>query len=809
MMNTVAPRIYHHFSQISAAMLAAAILVGFAGTVLAGTITVYQDSFRGSANHPLVGHAPQVDHGASPTWTKSFSSGYNYTGNGKPAGGTDFHPFWKANGAISGSFDVNGNGALEVAGLNFKPVSGHVYTLTAKMLPTGYIPGNNSRDGFVAMGFISGSQKSGGPSFFKGQGPWMFSAFTGSQTKPANMVQGFFGPGAIHNWAFSPKVLANTSEIVLDTTKSHWVATEYYNGVQKGAWVYGGGNGTANPTGITQVAIGVNGQSAKVISFKLTDMTALPLRNLVLPKVPRPYPTFQPKMPPPARHLYVANIGKLPPDQQRLLVTLQGIVNRAQPRIYLVWGPDDIFWLKQMEKQGQTGKPIEVKKPLSLVKIFRGSIHGAVIPDPKVFDSPDIAVDVATVDNLVVATPQLAKQLDLPIKVDLRGKFNNDVSALRYLRIKLAPHMNPYLFLCLDPAILGDGAADQIIAARGITFWVTGRLAQNEPGANIAGEKRQLEKLFAATPLDGVVRGFWWNGTGIGLGEGGGVKLGSEFGKVSVVSNQVHNLSVFSGVPLKSLRQKFAPPPKLNRSKIYISLTISDGDNLNTWQNFFRTWFNSPYHGKFAVGWAMGPTLIDVAPTIAQWYYRHAGPKDEFLAGVSGVGYIYPSVWADHLHDRQAAFQSFYRWTGRYMRKMDMKTLRVHQAFANRALQVQDIAKVAAALPHVTFLMPDYGWAGEKGYHHITYRLPSGQVVFRAGTNWTLNKAQEISYLAQQIRAHIGKTRPAFMSVFILNWFNGMHGMHQLLKTLGPDYVDVTPSQLNTLYLEAHRSRKR
>ena len=191
-------------------------------------------------------------------------------------------------------------------------------------------------------------------------------------------------------------------------------------------------------------------------------------------------------------------------------------------------------------------------------------------------------------------------------------------------------------------------------------------------------------------------------------------------------------------------------------------------------------------------------------PTIARWYYRHAGPKDEFLAGVSGVGYMYPSVWADRLRDRRAAFQRVYNWTWRYMRKMDMKTLRVHQAFAGKAMQAQDIAKVAAALPHVTFLMPDYGWAGEKGYHHITYRLPSGQVVFRAGTNWTRNKAREIPYLVKQIRSHIGKTRPAFLSVFIVNWFNSMQGLHRLLKKLGPEYVDVTPSQLNTLYREAH-----
>ena len=806
MMNTMAHRIYHRLSSLSVAMLVAAILVGLASTALAGTVTVYQDNFHGGAGKSLAGQALQVDHGVSPTWTKNFSSGHNYTGKGKPAGGKEFHPFWKANGTITGSYDVGGNGALEVAGLNFRPVPGHIYTLSVKMLPTAYVPGKNSRDGFVAMGFISGSQAAGVPPFFKGQGPWMLSEFSGPQDRRSNIVQGFFGPGTASGFTASPNpaALADSSEIVLNTTHAHWTAIDYYNGTQIGAWTYGS-TGSPNPTGITQVAIGVNGQSAKVIAFKLTDMTEPPLRNLVLPKMARPYPTFQPKMPPPARHLYVANIGKLPAAQQRLLVTLQGIVNRSRPRIYLVWGPNDLFWLTQMEKQGQTGKPIPVKKPLSLVKIFRGSIHGAVIPDPKVFDSPDIAVDVATVDNLVVATPQLAKRLHLPIKVDLRGKFKNDVAALRYLRTKLAPHMNPYLFLCLDPAILGNGAADQIIAARGITFWVTGRLAQKEPGANMAGEKRQLEKLFAATPLDAVVRGFWWHGVGIGLGEGGGVKLGSQFGKVTVVSDDVHNFSVFSGVRIKSLKQKFAPAPKLNPAKFYISVTISDGDNMDTWQSFFQHWFQSPYHGKFAVGWGMGPTLIDVAPTVARWYYQHAGPKDEFLADVSGLGYIRPTSWATRLRDRNAAFQDFYRWTWHYMNRMDMKTLRPMQSWGRKNLDAPTIAKIAAALPRVKFLMPDYGWAGEKRYHHITYKLPSGQVVFRSGTNWTTKEAREVPYLVKQIRAHLGKKRPRFMNVFICNWFMGPHRLYRMLKMLGPDYVDVTPSQLNTLYREAHR----
>ncbi|KAA8954310.1 hypothetical protein, partial [Mycobacterium sp.] len=217
-------------------------------------------------------------------------------------------------------------------------------------------------------------------------------------------------------------------------------------------------------------------------------------------------------------------------------------------------------------------------------------------------------------------------------------------------------------------------------------------------------------------------------------------------------------------------------------------------------------WFESPYHGKFAVGWGMGPTLIDVAPTLAQWYYQHAGPKDEFIADVSGIGYIDPAVWADRLDDREAAFEDFYRWTWTYMQRMDMKTVRVIQSYApDNDKDMADIARVAAALPQVEFFMPDYGYAGEEGYRRITYQLPDGQVVFRAATRWTPDKAKETSYLVDQIRTRVAATRPAFINVFIWNWGMNMGGLYSVLKALGPDYVDVTPSELNALYRASRR----
>ncbi len=556
------------------------------------------------------------------------------------------------------------------------------------------------------------------------------------------------------------------------------------------------------------VAFGAN-PSQRVtgtLYIRSVSVSLLPSRRgkTVLPIIKRPYPTLEPKMPPPAQHLLVARVGKLAPAEQRLLVTLQGLVNRTKPRIYLIWKQSDWFWLRQLKKQHAISGWVVIKNPLSLVQRFGKLVHGAVIPDPAIYDSPDIACDIASLNDLVVATPQLAKKLHLPVKVDLRGRFKNDAAALRFLRVHLLPRMNPYLFLCLNPNLLGRGAADQIIAARGLIFWVTGRAEQKMPGADMYGEKRQIRKLLASTPLGGIVRGFWWDGTGSGLGEGPGVALASRYGKLTVVSDYLRNFSVFSGVQVPRLKQTFLPAPKLQRSKVYISLTISDGDNIDTWQTYFRHWFQSPYHGRFAVGWGMGPTLIDLAPTIARWYYQHASPKDQFFADVSGVGYFYPAVWADRLQNKVQAQKYVYSLTWQYMRRMDMRTFRSFLEYARSQRQARRvIAAMGAALPQVKYLLPDYGYSGEKGYKNITYQLPSGQIVFRAATNSSFGGKWSVRDMVREIHAHVGHHRPAFLNIFIFNWGSGMHRLYRLLKALGPTYVDVTPSQLATLYRRA------
>jgi hypothetical protein len=513
--------------------------------------------------------------------------------------------------------------------------------------------------------------------------------------------------------------------------------------------------------------------------------------DLVLPTPIRPYETFQPRSNPPAEHLYVADVRKMKSEERLLLSTLQGIVNRTQPRIYLIFRDSDEFWLKKLQEQGTTGKPIKVRRPLSLLTTFKDDYNGAVVTDPNVYVSPHVAVDIAGLEDQVVATPELAERLKLNIKTDLRGKFKDNAAAYRYVRTDLLPRLNPYLSISLD-APLDSGAIDQIVAARGQALWVTGPKEQDKPGANENAEVAEIEAIFAEMPLNSVVRGYWYSGgDSNGLDEGPGVSLASRFGKVTVVSDYVSNFTVFSGAPVKTYKQKRNPAPRLDVSKVYVAVTVSDGDNLCTWENNFQSYFNDPLHGTFPIGWGMGPTLLDVAPNMVQWYYDHATPNDEFLCDVSGVGYIYPPDWAKALKDRDGALSSFFGWTAKYMDMLDMKSIR------HMNVRASDIVEMGVQLPNTKFFVPDYGFAGEKGYNAMTYTLPTGQSVFRTVTGGNPRE------MAGQIKDRVGAQRPAFVNAFMVNWGNSLGDIKKGLDDLGPNYVAVTPSQLNDLYNQA------
>jgi hypothetical protein len=79
-----------------------------------------------------------------------------------------------------------------------------------------------------------------------------------------------------------------------------------------------------------------------------------------------------------------------------------------------------------------------------------------------------------------------------------------------------------------------------------------------------------------------------------------------------------------------------------------VTFVVSDGDNVQWNLGGFSDYYNHPARGKFNMGWALSPSLADLAPSVLQWFYSSASNspgRDCFVAGPSGAGYFYPSQY--------------------------------------------------------------------------------------------------------------------------------------------------------------------
>lgn len=124
----------------------------------------------------------------------------------------------------------------------------------------------------------------------------------------------------------------------------------------------------------------------------------------------------------PAR-LDVADVGPLGGDDQLLLTTLQGVVNRRAPRLYFTFDSSgvDLDWLP-----GTGARVTHHDRALDLVARYRSEVRGAVLHDPAVPDSVNVATTLAGLESAVVATADQAREHRLRTVADLRGRFDAD-----------------------------------------------------------------------------------------------------------------------------------------------------------------------------------------------------------------------------------------------------------------------------------------------------------------------------------------------------------------------------------------------
>ncbi len=546
-------------------------------------------------------------------------------------------------------------------------------------------------------------------------------------------------------------------------------------------------------------------------------LTTLPPRDLT----PRPAsldsPDVFPKSPRPARKLAVVDAAFVPQDEKLAFASLQGVINATLPRLYVIndrYGIEggqpcvEERWLQWLKARGDVDEIERIADPWSLIGRWRDEVKGAVITDPDLPATVNIATMLCGLEGAVMLSPRLAKEHPLPVIADLRGRWHTNVDAYRWAIEKLWPRLNHHFFGLMWPDWVRP--RDYLIAHKAFCFWITGS-ADAQPGvASPLEETALMARLLGEAPVNAGFVGAPWAGEGVGIQEGPGVTLLSEYGKFLAWSAETGNLSVHSGTPPPQFRRPMNPPPPLDRTKVYLSFMVSDGDAPINWYSFFLTrYWDDPQRGRFPLAWSLGPTAYDLMPDVMDYYYRKAGTNDTFVCACSGVGYCYPGPYASRYDHPERVFAGFLDLTRRYMSRLDERGVWTHSADAER------LSRYAAALPGLQYLLPDYGRAPDTTADNAASLvlgptgmsgLPAGGVPsFRAIATFDAkgDSARALELLVSDIRQYTPKRRPAFLNAFVQCYPCSPTLLRQVLDQLGPQYVPVLPEHLAALYREA------
>ena len=331
------------------------------------------------------------------------------------------------------------------------------------------------------------------------------------------------------------------------------------------------------------------------------------------------------------------------------------------------------------------------------------------------------------------------------------------------------------------------------MAKRIFCFWITGTRDGDNEYSDPREEAQQIGRMLGRMPVNIPVLGYPWAGDGVGIGEGGGVTLLSRYAKFLVPADWKGNLSVWTGLSAKQpvFRQKPPRPLKLDTSAVYVTFLMSDGDNLNTWYDYFPGYWSSPLRGTIPVAWTMGPSIIDLQAPLVDFYYSSMTDTDSFGAAVSGIGYIYARHYAAaYGTEREAIWRDFLSLTARAMQTLDQRWIWVMRAGPRQGQGLRDYAE---HLPDLTAILADYG--GRTPYADANYLL-GRTAVFHSVNRYGRDQ------IAADIRNQIPKELPAFMHVFLHNWTYRYRDIQRLLDELPDNVIAVRPDELARLYRE-------
>jgi hypothetical protein len=376
-------------------------------------------------------------------------------------------------------------------------------------------------------------------------------------------------------------------------------------------------------------------------------------------------------------------------DESLAVACFQGIMNRDEPRLYVLSSANarPQYWLDVMSRDDGwlAGRPRTAVSGLDSLRELAGDrVKGAVIWDPNVPATVNVATMIAGVKNGVALSPELADpylaKWKLPVLEDLRGRFDGSATgsakndAYRWaIREYLAKGLCSSHLICLFEDASTCRAAGNIgyvvtrdwaVKNRAFVFDLSpwgDEFPKDDPkqplGTDLATYRMILEETMkqAAGKHMTEMTGFFafWKYSNVDGNPSKHEPVPTEWESVwlispyncyqNTISSDCYNQSLHSQAPVKKFEQR---PPALLKTveqKAYICVLMADYDSATPLYDFMPNHWEDPGRGKVPLAWGINPNLIETYPDVIAHFYKTATENDFFTADASAAGYFNPN----------------------------------------------------------------------------------------------------------------------------------------------------------------------
>jgi len=499
---------------------------------------------------------------------------------------------------------------------------------------------------------------------------------------------------------------------------------------------------------------------------------------------------------PPQDEIYLIDRANMNDSEFIMITSLQGITAQTRAQIY-IYDYNRIVFANDYLAVNPDVEPVYFTDPWQLLERCRGSLsdNGYILYERGENPTINMAATIAGVERWLTVDKSIESSAilhGLSLKRDLTSKSNGEFTATQAgVFAEYKDRLNN-TFILHQP--VGDiSTRDYSIAIKAPCLFV-----DEKDKAGVAFR----ETVFTRTKGNSML--FGWTTDELTF-----IERASAYGLNAVASNFCMNISFMASLKNNEpIEQKnIARQITADRTKHYVAIVESDGDNLQVFEGGFS--FPNSDFGKrqaldtsYKMSWTAPPIAAELEPTMMKRVYATASANDNFVCGVSGIGYINPSRYPAKF------LNSFVNYTGYEMAKSDMsivclldnvssfKWLWEQTAFKPALGYFAKNESIDGGLiqsgDRYAGLKGKIYWSGDKPF--ISSRLSfwySGEADEGAKQVWVENFAAEVNALPASIHSEKGYT---YLNVH--PWSTSIEELNTLVSMLDDDVVLVTAEEL-------------